>query len=271
MSILREKFPYLDPTFFLMGFAVFFGWAYALSWGAAYYPTILMNYQVKSSEAVSLDTVLLNFMGYCSYAASVMFQLLNVTIQTELKAMYGTMPVLSMADLFYVVHGVWVVSLLLSQLVAGKELWRFPSHPKHHVHLFTQIVFALLVVLVSYHIFSLNEPQGLLHLVVDLAYVKIGINCVKYIPQVLHNMRRRSMYGSSKLQVALDLFGTVMLLLEFWLKNNQPLILAIQLNRGKLGLAALSVLFDTIFITQFILYSSNQSSEKVMPLYMDSC
>lgn len=47
--------------------SLFIGWAYFLSWSFTYYPQIIKNLKKKSVVGLSLDYVILNFVGHISY------------------------------------------------------------------------------------------------------------------------------------------------------------------------------------------------------------
>lgn len=252
-------------------YASLFGWANAFAWSIAYYPSIFLNWHVQSSDAISLDTALFNTLGYSCYAGSVVLQVFSDKVKDDYMSRYHTLPVLSASDLFYSIHGLFTVFLLLTQVVLANELWHFPSKSRRCPNRFTQFVFASFFVFLCYQLFYINRLHQLISFSLGLAYVKFIINSIKFIPQILHNIRRKSMHGFSSGQFLLDTFGIVMMLIEFVLKNDLPLPEAIMLNRGKLGLAVISATFNFIFFTQFIIYPStkpiDEDTESAIPLH----
>lgn len=97
------------------------------------------------------------------------------------------------------------------------------------------------------------------------SYVKIIISCIKYIPQVVLNYRRKSTEGWSIGYVLFDLIGGILSLI-------QMVLLAINYNDWsslfgsitKLVIGIVAIGFDLIFMIQhYILYrkSSEQQSD----------
>jgi len=100
----------------------------------------------------------------------------------------------------------------------------------------------------------------LLLLIYFYSYVKLIISCIKYIPQVVMNYRRKSTEGWSIGNVLFDFIGGILSLIQMFL-------LAINYNDWssifgsitKFGLGIISIGFDLIFIIQnYILYKNNQ-------------
>ncbi len=105
--------------------------------------------------------------------------------------------------------------------------------------------------------------MDLLLLIYFYSYVKLIISCIKYIPQVVMNYRRKSTEGWSIGNILLDLLGGILSLIQMCL-------LAINYNDWsslfgsitKLGLGIVSIGFDLIFIIQhYILYKKPQQEE----------
>ncbi len=105
--------------------------------------------------------------------------------------------------------------------------------------------------------------MDLLLLIYFYSYVKLIISCIKYIPQVVMNYRRKSTEGWSIGNILLDLLGGILSLIQMCL-------LAINYNDWsslfgsitKLGLGVVSIGFDIIFIIQhYILYKKPKQEE----------
>ncbi len=198
-------------------------------------------------------------MGYLAYMVSVSLQLFDPEVRAQFQLVYDTLPVISASDLFYSMHGVFVILVIFSQCIWGAKLWGFKDRLRPHPNRITYIVFTFFCAFVIFDWVFQNSQYRELNFVMDLAYFKVITSCIRYIPQILQNMRRKSMYGSSKSQLSLDMVGCLFSVLEIMIKNDRPLVEAVSLNRGKLGLIAISVLFDMVFVFQFWLYSSDDS------------
>ena len=102
--------------------------------------------------------------------------------------------------------------------------------------------------------------MDLLLLIYFYSYVKLTMSCVKYIPQVLMNYRRKSTEGWSMGNILFDFLGGLLSL-------TQMILLAINYNDWssifgsvtKLGLGILSIGFDLVFIVQhYVLYKASK-------------
>lgn len=180
----------------------------------------------------------------------------NSLVRQQFQLVYdGSLPLLTLADLFYAFHGLLLQCILLTQVIFGNYLWKFKNERRsYNVYKFTKVIIIAFAcyLLIIYVGFSTNKE---LELCLNLATLKIFASLIKYIPQVRFNMRRRSMYGISRIQVYLDASGAILCLSEFFIKNNLPITEAINSNRGKVGIAVITLLFASIFIFQFSLYT----------------
>ena len=85
----------------------------------------------------------------------------------------------------------------------------------------------------------------------------MGVTLVKYIPQVILNYRRKSTLGWNITGCIMDITGAILSLLQLLLDCNDTNDWnGVTGDLVKLGLGAISMVFDVIFITQhFCLYS----------------
>ena len=83
----------------------------------------------------------------------------------------------------------------------------------------------------------------------SLGYCKVGLTLIKYIPVAYWNYVRKSTVGWSIFGVLTDLIGGVLSLISGLLLTHNGM------NMGKLGLALISIAFDSLFTTQhFCIY-----------------
>lgn len=244
-----------------MGFAYFCGWAYAIFWGISFYPTLYLNYTLKTADSISLDYIVLNILGYFCYCISVYLQIYNVKVRLQYQQLFdGRFPLLSNADLFYSFHGLALLLILASQIFLGNKIWKFKNERKSfRIHALSKLILSMFLVFAIFS-WKFDDPAfALLNFAMNLAYFKIIISLIKYIPQVLHNYRRKSMYGISRLQIIFDLTGSFFSFAEFYLKKNRPILEAVDANRGKVGITIVTFLFGTIFLFQMYLYGTSRS------------
>ena len=123
----------------------------------------------------------------------------------------------------------------------------------------------ILIIIIFLTITTILTSVGrinLLLLIYFYSYVKLFISCIKYVPQVWMNYRRKSTEGWSIGNILLDFSGGILSFI-------QMILLAINYNDWvsifgsvtKLGLAFLSMGFDLIFVLQhYKFYKTRQRS-----------
>ncbi|KAI9005681.1 hypothetical protein DFJ74DRAFT_691700 [Hyaloraphidium curvatum] len=110
---------------------------------------------------------------------------------------------------------------------------------------------------------------------IDLLYyfstIKLIVTCIQNLPQLYLNMVRKSTQGWAVDQVWLDAAGAVLSLVQLFIdaaaenKRKHWLWAGIIGNPAKLGMGALSILFDIMFLVQhYILYAHTQSPTAVL-------
>jgi cystinosin len=164
----------------------------------------------------------------------------------------------------FAVHAFLLSSFTLGQIAYYDGLWSNP--PSKTILLVVAILIS--IILLSPAVAVIVQTSGLLRRDYDwldylylLSYIKIFISFIKYVPQVILNLRRKSTVGWSIWQILLDLTGGILsdiqligdcVNLKDWT--------AIQGNLPKLMLGMVSIMFDSIFITQhYILYPDEAS------------
>ena len=98
-----------------------------------------------------------------------------------------------------------------------------------------------------------------------LSYIKILISLIKYIPQVILNVRRQSTLGWSIWNIVLDFTGGILsdlqLVLDCTFMYGGPNYAGITGNIAKFGLGFVSIIFDIIFMIQhYVLYKPNNNN-----------
>lgn len=173
--------------------------------------------------------------------------------------------------------------VILSQLIWGRKLWKFHDD-KHRrmkplyfkiclLSIFIFVVYTIQFLHSSYFVQGWNNTTTLRYCN-KLFMLKISMSLIKYIPQVKHNMDRKSVKGFSITGVILDITGGIAALLQLLLQlcrenDGEFTLTLIILNFGKIGLSLVTITFGFIFITQAIIYS-NVWFESVNYLYIPS-
>lgn len=85
-----------------------------------------------------------------------------------------------------------------------------------------------------------------------LSYIKLVLTIVKYIPQVYLNYQRKSTKGWSIVNVMLDFTGGVLSIIQIILDSiiSNTGLSGIMGNLTKLALGVVTIIFDSIFLTQ---------------------
>jgi len=108
--------------------------------------------------------------------------------------------------------------------------------------------------------FLLPDIKRYITAIGSFGYVKLLINCFKYLPQVLMNAQRQSTEGMSHWTYVLDLGGGITSILQnvinAMLHNDLEYILA---NLPKMLISATAVFYDSLILFQhFVLYAADR-------------
>lgn len=254
---------------FNWGRSEFLGLIYVGCWSVSMYPPLWTNWKRKSASALSVDFVMLNTTGYLYLIISLILQLycwLPPLSEQELtNEAISLKPKITNFDLCYCMHGFLLNLILISQLVGGKYIWGFRKERSMRMKpIYSNILFLSLLVFggLTLHFVNYNSKFGWDNLR-TLAYcnrlfiLKISMSLLKYVPQVIHNYERRSMKGFAIQGTMLDITGGIASLLQLIGqiasdKNfNSSVFMA---NFGKIGLAIVTIVFNFIFLSQWMTY-----------------
>ncbi|KAH3685852.1 hypothetical protein WICPIJ_003140 [Wickerhamomyces pijperi] len=245
-----------------------FGIGYVSAWSISFYPPLILNYQLKSSEGISIDFVYLNILGYVSLVTSMLLMLFNSNVRDLYFEKNGYYPLLTNIDLLYSSHGVLLTLVTTSQLIFS-ELWGFKTRSLTAKRATKWILISVITLICLLYLcigseivpFDDDGVFTLLDWAVSLSYFKILMSCIKYIPQLLHNKRRRSIVGFSIFTIFLDLSGSILSTLQLFLDSyiaTGTLTWDVMVqNSGKLGLSFITFVFDAAFFYQWFIYGMN--------------
>ncbi|ODV64518.1 cystinosin-like protein ERS1 [Ascoidea rubescens DSM 1968] len=209
------------------------GWLYVIFWSIAYYPPILLNFKIKSSESLSLDSILLNLTGYHCYFFSVYLLTCNETVKVQYSNFHGinSKPLLNYIDLVYVSHGLLLNYLTFVQVI----YYKFQRNRTHYhkndmkniksillrAHKSTKVIISIIgifVIVLMNQIF-INKSILLISLTTYLTYIKLFLNLIKHIPQIVLNSRKKNMKGFSLIMICLDVSGAICCLSQLTVNN----------------------------------------------------
>lgn len=212
-----------------------------------------------------MDYLFLNIVGYIALVSSMSLMLFNADVRTRYYERHGYFPLLTTIDLIYSAHGFLLTLITTSQLY----FWGFKSRPGSPKRLTKLIILVVFVVLASayYSVGTKNSTREftLLDVAVLLSYIKIFMSLIKYIPQLNHNYKRKSVVGFSILTIVLDTTGGTLsiaqLFLDAYIMTGSLSWEVLRNNSGKLGLSAVTLFFDACFVYQWYIYKTLPSHD----------
>lgn len=236
----------------------------------ASYPPILLNFNLRSVEGISLDFLYMNLVGYLCYTTSLCMLFFNNFVREQYATKYTPVdlahhlhyPLIKANDVAYTVHGLLCVIVVYYQV-------HFTNYKKSraqlHVSPYTKAL--LLIVCTSCSLavgcvifFPARTPIRLLDVAELLGFVKVCMSTSKYIPQLIYNQQRKSTKGWAINSTILDITGgslsLAQLFMDGYINNNIGSVLG---NTSKLALALVSMIFDILFLIQhFVLFPERQ-------------
>lgn len=240
----------------------FLGLVYVSVWSISMYPPLLINYRQKSTKAISVDFAMLNTAGYTYLMISMALQLYAWNQRDN----QIERPKVTQFDMWYCAHGFLLNVILLSQILWGRYLWGFFNDNKirrmksgyHKVLLGSIAIFTILTLqfMINTNIEGWNNIRTLKYCN-NLFLLKISMSLIKYIPQVKHNYDRKSVKGFAIQGVALDVTGGIASLLQLLVqlsKDQGFTMTTFLVNFGKIGIALVTLIFNFIFISQWLMY-----------------
>ncbi|UJR27603.1 hypothetical protein I4U23_008884 [Adineta vaga] len=234
------------------------GWLYFAAWSCSFYPQIVLNIRRQSVVGLHFDFLALNLLGFFCYSVYniAMYSWIDVQDSYRKSHPHGVIPVL-INDVVFGLHGFIVTLITIFQCLFYERSTQRVSYITS-ILLFLSILFLTITTIIT----SVGR-MDLLLLIYFYSYVKLIVSCIKYIPQIVLNYRRKSTEGWSIGNILLDFLGGILSLIQMFL-------LAINYNDWssifgsitKFGLGIISIGFDLIFIVQhYILYRNSKQHE----------
>ena len=236
------------------------GWIYFVLWSVSFYPQIILNFKRSSVQGLNMDFVILNVIGFALYSVFNIEMFFNSTIQSDYLSLHpdGVLPV-QLNDVVFSVHALLAASLTLAQCVLMKtEDQRISWQCRLYLALQT------ILILISLSLAMAKVSSWLTFLFI-LSYMKLFITLTKFVPQVMTNYRHKSTKGWSVGNILLDLSGGLARLLQMVLvADNSQDWTSLTGDLTKLGLSAVSLSFDLVFLLQhFVLYRNRDPYHQI--------
>ena len=236
------------------------GWVYFVLWSISFYPQIILNFKRSSVQGLNMDFVILNVLGFGLYSVFNIEMFFNSSIQSEYLSLHpdGVLPV-QLNDVVFSVHALLAASLTLAQCVLMKTE---DQRISWQCSLFLGLQTILILTSLSLALAKVSNWLTFLYL---LSYMKLFITLIKFVPQVMTNYRHKSTKGWSVGNILLDMSGGLASLLQMVLvADNSQDWTSLTGNLTKLGLSAVSLSFDLVFLLQhFVLYRNRDPYHQI--------
>jgi len=237
------------------------GWSYFMCWSASFWPQVVLNHRNKSAKGLSLEFTWLNFLGFACYSMynCALFSIPRVHEDDKIRNHGSPTNLVKINDVAFSLHALIMTSYTLYQI------YKYDVDPVRILALWcktTLIATTVVLGFVFVETLAKNErwdaERGLVHNLYTwlgwftlVSYVKLGVTCVKYIPQVYLNYSRKSTQGWSVFNVLLDLSGGILSLMQLVVDAQESGDWSAATdNPVKFGLGFVSIGFDVIFCLQ---------------------
>jgi len=233
------------------------GYSYFVAWSVSFYPQILSNYRLKSTQkGLSVEFCFLNFIGFSVYTAYTCAFFWSSTLKEEYRDKHdGDNNTVASNDVAFSLHALLMTCITLGQIIYYNQT-RVCHQLKRSKLIFGLCLLFLFVIFIDGIICIVDTNTEWLQFFYVLSVIKIIITLIKYIPQFLLNYRRKSTAGWNIWNIILDLSGGILsltqLVLDCWNMDDWDGIIG---NPAKLGISCISISFDLLFIFQhYFLY-----------------
>lgn len=244
------------------------GYTYFVCCSFSFYPQIISNYTRKSTEGVSADYSVINFIGFFCYAIYTCALYWDEDIKQLYRERHNSKfgndskdakITVQSNDVAFALHaflfsGVWLYQLFIYGGLKN-QMGRYPMSRTF------MTINLLIVSSVSFYALMIWKGVGMidgdpsyrrflpylnwLDFIYFLSFVKVFITLSKYIPQVILNARRKTCVGWNVWNVILDFGGATLCFVQLMgdAIDIQDFS-SITGNLAKLGLSVISIAFD---------------------------
>ena len=172
------------------------GYNYFVLWSVCFYPQVLLNYRRKSTQGLSSDFAILNFMGWSFYSA----YLGSMYFNDEIKRMYSERFIneyssVQSNDVAFAFHAMILSFIFLVQIVYYSEGFFSSFHLKPTTWILVLgmgLPSAIVPLLIRFGYLAYSRWLDYFYI---LSFFKICCTLTKYSKQVIHNFTRKSTSG----------------------------------------------------------------------------
>jgi cystinosin len=226
------------PTPWYQSVSACIGYIYFLAWSTSFYPQVVINMTRRSTEGLSPDFCVLNVLGFACYTAYNVSFFWSRTIQELYRKRHGADAEITVQsnDVAFAIHALILSSATVLQILYFGGGVRALALSKPILLVIAGIIvvctlYPILIWVTASAAIYKNEDENnnkdlnyfnWLDFLYLLSFVKIGISLVKYIPQVILNVQRKSTVGWSIQNIILDFSGGVLSDLQVGVHHGFP-------------------------------------------------
>jgi cystinosin len=244
------------------------GYIYFGAWSISFYPQALSNRRRRTTAGVSVDFLVLNVLGFACYSAYNVALVTSPSLRQAYRERHDgvDIPVAS-NDVAFSLHALVLSMVTLGQVIYYDSVEALSHWLRRPSMLYLVCILLLWIGLVGPALVVYSDAWHWLDYLYMLSFIKVLISLVKYVPQVLLNVRRRSTAGWSIWQIVLDatggLLSDVQLVGDTIATSSTPgsgtswMYTLFTGNPAKLALGSLSLAFDVVFLLQHYVWYAN--------------
>lgn len=235
------------------------GWTYNFFWTVSFYPQVIMNFRRRSVIGFNFDYLGYDLTGFISFSLYNCLLFWSPAVFALYQQRYpGSPNPITINDIVFCIHAVFI------QLINTYQCMVFESNGQSMSKLCWSILIGTGTVSAIYAlVIATGLVNGLnwLDLLIFGSYIKIGSSCIKYMPQVYLNWKRKCTLGFAIDKAILDFSGGTACYLQTIIQYcNAQDITIITSNAGKIGIGFVSCFFDIVLLIQhYCLYGQNNS------------
>lgn len=184
------------------------GWTYFLAWTVSFYPQLLLNYRQQTTEGLSLDFELLNFLGFLFYTAFALALQTAPSIQQAYRNQNdGHENKVTIQDVVFAGHAVLITAVTIAQMFYYDGFDPKRKRLSRPISLVVLGLLATTVLALTVAGARGAKPSDWLDFLYILSYMKLFITIIKGIPQAYLNYIRKSTSGWSIHNILCDFTG----------------------------------------------------------------
>mmetsp|Transcript_23816 Transcript_23816/g.34923 ORF Transcript_23816/g.34923 Transcript_23816/m.34923 type:complete len:324 (-) Transcript_23816:102-1073(-) len=242
------------------------GWTYFFMWAISFWPQVITNYKNQSTLGLAPDKLIYDVVGFvCLVLYECFMYFVPVVREAYAYTHDGKIPEVEINDVWFAAHSMLLTFIVIGQMIYydGKE--QMPTTGAIILSSVLGIVIALGLV----SVYMAREVDCLvcsfLNWLYLLSSIKVLITVLKFYPQVLSNLRRKSTQGWNIYGTWLDLTGSILSILQLTLDcYDQNDWKGVEGNFVKMALGVISGSYDIIFIIQHYILYPNTGDDRVV-------